>query len=233
MSTKVISVFTAFAFLLILSSFVISYSSDETKQENKIESKIVYNKKHSITLSWPAFGSSGNYVITRGGSRLASDFVSVGSTSQLTFTDNKPNADKYENYYKITRNAITIIVSLENQIFGDNMYFYDRKHEKAETARNEINSHFSTIGLGGSNGEFTTKRQAYYFKPNIDGQTYDSGDRVLHHRQRPTPLNWDSTLTLEVWAKYRQMLNWVLYSPDRTFLVVQMLPVHFGVLWKT
>jgi hypothetical protein len=173
MSTKVISVFTAFSFMLVLCSFV---TSDKKSQENKIEGKVVYNKKkHSITLAWPAFGSSGNYVITRGGSRLASDFVPVGSTSKLRFTDNKPNADKYENYYKITRNAITIILSLENQLFGDNIYFYDRKYEKAETARNEINSHFGAIGLGGSNGEWATKRQAYYFKPNVDDQTYDSG----------------------------------------------------------
>ncbi|MBC7408841.1 MAG: hypothetical protein H7339_10670, partial [Arcicella sp.] len=128
-----------------------------------------------ITLSWPAFGSSGPYVIIRGGSRLASDFVSLGSTSKLTFTDKKPNVAKYENYYKITRNAITILLSLENQIFGDNVYFYDRKYEKAETSRNEINLHFATTGLNGANGEWTTKRQAYYFKANIDGQTYDSG----------------------------------------------------------
>jgi len=176
MRTKVISVFMAFAFILILCSFVTSHSSDKKTQQNKIEGKIVYNKKkHNITLSWPAFGSSGNYVITRGGSRLASDLVSVGLTSKLTFTDNKPNADKYENYYKITRNSIIIILSLENQIFGNNMYFYDRKYEKAETARNEINSQFSAIGLGGSNGEWTTKRQAYYFKANVGGQTYDSG----------------------------------------------------------
>lgn len=176
MNKKIIPVFIAFAFMLTLCSFVTSYSSDEKKQENRVESKIVYNKKkHSITLSWPAFGSSGNYVITRGGSRLASDFISVSSTSKLTFTDNKPNADKYENYYKITRNDITITVSLEGQIFGKNMYFYDRKYEKAATARNEINSHFGAIGLSGSNGEWTTKRQAYYFKANVNGQTYDSG----------------------------------------------------------
>jgi len=174
MSAKAISVFTTFA--LILCGFVTSYSTDEKKQENKIEGKIVYNKKkHSMTLSWPAFGSSGNYVITRGGSRLASDFVSLGSTSKLTFTDKKPNADKYENYYTITRSSITIMLSLENQIFGNNIYFYDRKYEKAETSRTEINSHFGTIGLSGSNGEWTTKRQAYYFKANVDGQSYDSG----------------------------------------------------------
>lgn len=172
MNTKLMAVFTAFAFMSILCGFVTSYSAYEKKQE----SKIVFNeKKHSITLSWPAFGSSGPYVITRGGSRLASDFVSLGSTSKLTFTDKKPNVAKYENYYKITRNAITILLSLENQIFGDNVYFYDRKYEKAETSRNEINSHFATTGLNGANGEWTTKRQAYYFKANIDGQTYDSG----------------------------------------------------------
>lgn len=172
MNTKVMAVFTAFAFMSILCGFVTSYSTDEKKQE----SKIVFNeKKHSITLSWPAFGSSGPYVIIRGGSRLASDFVSLGSTSKLTFTDKKPNVAKYENYYKITRNAITILLSLENQIFGDNVYFYDRKYEKAETSRNEINSHFATTGLNGANGEWTTKRQAYYFKANVDGQTYDSG----------------------------------------------------------
>ena len=176
MIKKLISVFSAFTVMLMLCSFVTLNLSDEKNQDNKLEGKIVYNKKkHSITLSWPAFGSSGNYVITRGGSRLASHFVAVGSTTKLTFTDNKPNADKYENYYKITRNAITIIVSIENQIFGSNMYFYDRKYEKAETARNDINSQFTAIGLGGSNGEWTTKRQAYYFKANIEGQTYDSG----------------------------------------------------------
>jgi hypothetical protein len=176
MTKKAISVFTAFLFMLTLCSFISSYPSNEKKQESTTERKIVYNKKkHSITLSWSAFGSSGNYIITRGGSRLASDFVSVGSTSKLEFTDNKPNADKYENYYKITSGSEFIIISLENQIFGDNMYFYDRKYEKAETARKEINSQFESIGLGGANGEWTTKRQAYYFKANVKGQTYDSG----------------------------------------------------------
>ena len=170
MSKKAIFLFTASAVLLALCSFTTPYPSDEKKQKNEI----TYDKKsRRITLSWPAFGSSGNYEITRGGSRLASEFVSVGSTSKLTFTDKNPNKDKYENYYKITRNGKSITLSLENQIFGDNMYFYDRKHEKAETARNDINSQFPTIGLGRENGEFTTKRQAYYFKANVNGQTYD------------------------------------------------------------
>lgn len=55
------------------------------------------------------------------------------------------------------------------------MYFYDRKYEEPSTARNEINAHFETTGQGGANGEWTTKRQAYYFKANIEGQSYDQG----------------------------------------------------------
>ncbi|SFD69834.1 pectate lyase family protein [Flavobacterium phragmitis] len=176
MIKKSTSVFIAFAFMLTLCSFETVCLSDKKTQQESIERKIVYNKKkHNTTLSWSAFGSSGNYIISRGGSRLASEFVQVGSTSKLTFTDSKPNKNKYENYYKVTRNDVTVIISLENQIFGDNMYFYDRKYEKAETARNDINAQFETIGLGGANGEWTTKRQAYYFKPNVNGQTYDSG----------------------------------------------------------
>src|SRR6218665_1111953 len=176
MIKKLTSTFIVFAFMLILCSFEAVDLSDIKKQQDNIERKILYNKKkHTITLSWSEFGDSGNYIITRGGSRLASGYLQIGSTSKLTFTDNKPNKNKYENYYKITRGSATVVISLENQIFGDNVYFYDRKYEKAETARNEINSQFSNVGLGGANGEWTTKRQAYYFKPNINGQTYDSG----------------------------------------------------------
>jgi hypothetical protein len=166
----------AFTLMLVLCSYATVYCFDNNEQKISSKGKIAYNKKkHSVTLSWPSFGASGNYVITRGGSRLASEFVSVGSTSKLTFTDPKPNADKYENYYKITRNKSSIIVSLEQQIFGDNMYFYDRKYETQGTARNDINLQFEATGLGRSNGEWTTQRQSYYFKANIDGQSYDPG----------------------------------------------------------
>lgn len=66
MGKKTIPIFMAFAFMLILCSFVTPYPSDK-KQGNQIMGKIVYNKKkHSMILSWPAFGSSGNYVVTRG-----------------------------------------------------------------------------------------------------------------------------------------------------------------------
>ncbi len=142
----------------------------------KRKGNITYNKSnHSMTLTWDDFGAVGDYIITRGGSRLATQFIKIGTTPKATFVDSNPNSNKYENYYKITRDTTTIIISLENQLFGDNIYFYDRKHEEASSAKDEINLHFASIGKGGTNGEWTTKRQAYYFKPNINNQTYDEG----------------------------------------------------------
>lgn len=171
-----IATYAAFTLTLLLCSYGIVYCFDNKKDQISLKGKIVYNKKkRSITLTWPSFGASGNYIITRGGSRLASEFVLVGSTSKLTFSDPKPNTDKYENYYKITRNERSIIVSLEQQIFGTNMYFYDRKYEKPGTAKDDINMQFETTGKGGSNGEWTTRRQSYYFKANTNGQSYDPG----------------------------------------------------------
>ena len=175
MKKRSIAVLTALVILLGLGAFTIA-CLPQKKSPATTTNSIVYNKgEHSITLSWAPFGSSGEYMITRGGSRLATEFVPVGTTSRTTFVDTTPNADKYENYYKITRGLTTIILSLENQLFGDNIYFYDRKYEEAGTARDEINEHFATTGQGGANGEWSIKRQAYYFKANIGTQSYDPG----------------------------------------------------------
>ncbi|HVZ24733.1 MAG TPA: hypothetical protein VG842_01690 [Sediminibacterium sp.] len=161
---------------LTLCIFASAHASIKKAPDHATEGSIRYNpQQHSITIAWPAFGSVGKYVITRGGSRLATSYVRIGTTSRLTFTDKHPNTNKYENYYKITRDSVTRTLSLERQIFGDNMYFYDRKYETAATARDDINAQFPAIGLSGSHGEWTTKRQAYYFKANVNGQTYDPG----------------------------------------------------------
>ena len=161
MNEKKITVFAAYVMILSLCSFSAPSTFQEKDKVVRAENSIVYNKKsRTMTLSWVPFGSSGDYTIERGGSRLASNFVLIGTTSGMTFTDGNPIPNKYENYYKITRDSITILLSLEKQIFGDNVYFYDRKYEEAGTARREINAHFATTGRGGANGEWSTKRQA-------------------------------------------------------------------------
>ncbi len=164
------------ALLVLISACTIKNYDARPKKNQAAANNIAYDEHtKSITLSWKSFGTAGKYVIERGGSRLSTQFIEIGSTESTTFTDPDPNPRKYENYYRITRDTLTIILSLENQLFGNNMYFYDRKYENAGTAREEINLHFSTTGKAGANGEWTIKRQAYYFKPNIDNQTYDPG----------------------------------------------------------
>ena len=174
MNKKIILIIAVLAFLMSDCGVTTSFPARE--KTSATDNSIVYNKsKKTMTLSWAEFGFSGDYTVERGGSRLATEFTFIGSTSNRKFTDTKPNTSKYENYYRITRDSDTIVLSLEKQLFGDNVYFYDRKYEEAATARNEMNAHFATIGKGGANGEWTTKRQAYYFKPNIGEQTYDPG----------------------------------------------------------
>jgi hypothetical protein len=176
MNKKILALLIIISMIAAQDSYALERHPIKSVKNSNSNSFIEYNKdNNTITLYWSEFGYSRNYNISRGGSRLATNFESIGSTSELTFTDHNPNSNKYENYYMITCDTTTIIVSLENQIFGDNIYFYDRKYEDAETAVKEINSHFATTGLAGANGEWTTKRQAYYFKANIDSQSYDPG----------------------------------------------------------
>ena len=171
MKKKITKVLSAFAIIMSICSFI---GGSETVYAAPAGSNVVYNKgaKPSMSLSWGAFGSSGSYTIARAGSRLGT-YTVIGTSNATSFTDNAPNANKYENYYRISRATgdTPITLSLENQLFGDNMYFYDAKYETASTASAEINAHFVNTGSGGSNGEWTTKRQAYYFKPG----SYDPG----------------------------------------------------------
>ncbi|MDR2232382.1 MAG: glycoside hydrolase family 16 [Tannerella sp.] len=171
MNRRIIIVFTVLA--ITAGGFATpSPPAGKAAQVAETVNSIVYDKdNHSMTLSWTEFGTSGDYTVSRGGSRLATNYISIGSISKTIFVDSNPNEDKYENYYRITRGSTTITLSLENLIFGDNMYFYDRKYEDVETAKSEINAHFGTTGQGRDNGEWTVKRQAYYFKPG----NYDPG----------------------------------------------------------
>ena len=176
MNKKILALLVIISMIVVQDSYALERHPIKSIKNNNSNSFIEYNKdNNTITLYWSEFGYSRNYKISRGGSRLATNFELIGSTSELTFTDHNPNSNKYENYYIITCDTTTIIVSLEKQIFGDNIYFYDRKYEDAETSVKEVNSHFATTGLAGANGEWTTKRQAYYFKANIDSQSYDPG----------------------------------------------------------
>ena len=120
MNKIIFAVFTIISIIATQDSFAQKVHTTTRNKNIKSNNYIEYNKeKNSITISWSKFGSSQNYKISRGGSRLATSFELIGSTSELTFTDNNPNSNKYENYYKITSDTATIIVSftcLEEQM---------------------------------------------------------------------------------------------------------------------
>jgi len=128
-----------------------------------------------IVITWEAVLGAECYEVARAESRLGR-YVSLGTTGGTMFTDNAPNPDRFENYYKITAmsdmNALSArLVSFELQIFGPNVRFYDIRHEDMTDIESEINRIHDTEMFGGvvdGNGrtaEFSNRRYALYFKP--------------------------------------------------------------------
>ena len=130
---------------------------------------IVWNG-NSMSITWNSTGAS-SYTIARAGSRLGS-YSDIATVSEATYIDNAPNANKYENYYRITPSdgsaAAAQYVSLENQIFGDNMLFYDAKYDNVIDVVNEVNA-IHDVGFNGNaktfGAEFGTMRYGLMFKP--------------------------------------------------------------------
>jgi hypothetical protein len=128
-----------------------------------------------ITINWEAVHNADAYNISRAASRLG-NYIHLASVTETFFTDNAPNPNKYENYYKITaknNNGIVseTLISFELQLFGPNMRIYNIAYEKMSDIQSEINHIHDTQMLGsivdseGRKAEFSDKRYAFYFKP--------------------------------------------------------------------
>jgi len=129
----------------------------------------------SVVIGWEGVPGAERYEIARAGSRLGR-YVALGTVSETGFTDDAPNANRFENYYRITaRNgadALLIkLVSFELDLFGPNTRFYDIRHDDMADIENEINMIHDTemfgsvVGGDGRTGEFSGQRFALYFKP--------------------------------------------------------------------
>ena len=139
-----------------------------------------------IVISWKADTDAEYFNVFRAGSRLG-EYSSLGSVTENKFTDNSPNRNKYENYYKIDafKNSeilYSIIISFELKLFGENMKFYDVKYDSMNDIQNEINrihdneTHGGVVDRAGRTGEFSSKRYAMYFKP---GNYFSNGSENL------------------------------------------------------
>ena len=131
-----------------------------------------------IEIKWGAVPDAVSYEISRAGSRLGT-YAELGTAAETTFTDNDPNPNEYENYYRIkaiNSAGETVgtdqLVSLELSMFGANMKFYDSKYDDVTALRTEINNIHDNEMYRTPNGHWSNSRYALYFKP---GEYLNSG----------------------------------------------------------
>jgi len=133
-----------------------------------------------ISFAFDAVAGADSYTVERAGSRLGTYAqigqldagTSSGSGNEVTFADAAPNADKYENYYRITAKAgatalKTFTMSLEQKLFGDYTLFYDIKYDSVAAINADIERVYRifTDPAEFGAGEFSSDRYALYFKP--------------------------------------------------------------------
>ncbi len=121
------------------------------------------------------------------------EYVTIGKTDGLRFTDKVNNFDRYENRYRIVplnaageqitgnrgnRAYVTpgaVIpefeqtISFEKKLFGENMLFYDAKFDDGKSIAREINrihdDEMFSSPSGPANGQFSFRRYSLNLKP--------------------------------------------------------------------
>ena len=148
----------------------------KNKSEYEYNTGITYNGG-GITITWEAVRGAASYDIFRAGSRLGT-YTRLATVINATFTDIAPNANKYENYYRLTaKNDAGIlwetIISLEKKMFGLNTLFYDGKYDTMPLIQDDVNYIHDKEMFGGitdedgRTAEFSGKRYAFFFKPGV------------------------------------------------------------------
>ena len=179
MKKKILSMALVLALLLSLTTVFTPISSVAAPFDNPGGWDFVWNGG-SATISWPAVPGATSYTIAHNGTRVGT-FAAKTTVSGLEYTDVSPNANKYENYYKVTpvgaAGAEPYLISLENKLFGLNTYFYDAKYCTGFQAAEEVmnigwsaaagyTARGQTYGVLGMNwSEFSTRRFGLFFKP--------------------------------------------------------------------
>ncbi|WP_196802991.1 discoidin domain-containing protein [Butyrivibrio sp. MC2013] len=125
-----------------------------------------------MKLSWQKVNGASSYRIERASSRFG-NYSYLADVSGTSYTDTSPNRSKYSNYYKITakNGSATVseeIISLESQIFGDNMIFFSD-----DDPASAIDSKVSEIYDIQEKAQFGKGRYALMFKPGDYTDTQD------------------------------------------------------------
>ena len=96
----------------------------------------------SLIISWNSYTNASNYDIYRADSRYT-NYKKIGKSNETSFKDENINSNKYANYYKIAvegSNELSDPISLEIDMFGENMHIFSPEDDKEEIFKtiNEI-----------------------------------------------------------------------------------------------
>lgn len=128
--------------------------------------------EEGMKLSWKSVSGASYYRIERASSRFGS-YKYLADVSGTSYTDGSPNGEKYSNYYKIIAMSgvgtiSEIVVSLESELFGDNMIFFS-DDDPASAIDFKVNEIYEIQ----EKAQFGTDRYALMFKPGDYTDTQD------------------------------------------------------------
>ena len=127
--------------------------------ENANKMKIVEEGK-ILTISWSAYDNAESYDIYKAESRFG-NYMKIATVNGTSFKDSNPNEDKYSNYYKISvsgKNELSNPISLEIEMFGENMYIFSPKDD-IEQIYKAVNDIYKIQGAIDNEGNATTGQQ--------------------------------------------------------------------------
>ena len=139
---------------------------------SKPDNVLVTQKDEKLSVSWDMAKSAKVYKVYRAVSRFA-EYKEIGQTAETAFTDESPNASKYQNYYKIQavndsdESELSGPGSLEINMFGSNTYIFNETDEMSE-----INAVTEQIYRKQHYNQFGSERYALGYKP---GSYTDAG----------------------------------------------------------
>lgn len=143
----------------------------KTKAAKDVSGLAIKYESGKMMINWDAAEGVASYDVYRAKSRY-SKYTKIAEVSAASYTDLKPDDDKYENYYKVVpkgeKTDGAAAVSLETEMFGENMYVFSPEDDMKQVYDTINNVYLIQGGVDGgvaSNREqFGSGRYAFAFK---------------------------------------------------------------------
>ncbi|WP_105616757.1 discoidin domain-containing protein [Vallitalea okinawensis] len=167
-----------------------------------------------IKITWETVEGATGYNLSYADGKYSEYNTIASNITSTTYTVSSPNISKYA-YFKVQplndggASDWSEAISLENMIFGDNMYFFSPKDDVSD-----VNSVLGQISEEQIDAQFGTGRYSAYFKPgdystldiikvgyytHIGGLGKTPYDTQLSNLETPTPAGFDNNATCTFW----------------------------------